>query len=318
MKTVTDTYGSRFKKRGLPNLLTHKFLTEYGYDHGPVIARAIVDDILATIEKCWPELVPPRTVVWLAVRREWKGRRRRLKLGDLVPVQLCIVTEEEVEILMVPELRKTLQARRAFNRARFARWCFEAFEQGGVLTQFDLSLLSGLSERHVRTHLHEYEEETGRIVPTRGTVHDIGGSVTHKAEVIRRWLRNESPAQIARAINHTQRAVDRYIADFEKVRLLAPKFSESDLPLLAGLSKNVVKQYLGLLREYEPNLVLYSDGERETNSLDDLTVPMPARGTARRAGRVKGDRRESEHSEAALDPDEHLATVGQVSDQAAC
>ena len=170
MKTVTDTYGSRFKKRGLPNLLAHKFLTEYGYDHGPVIARAIVDDILATIEECWPERVPPRTVVWLAVRREWNGRRRGLKLGDLVPVQLCIATEEEVEILMVPELRKARQARRAFNRARFARWCSEAFEQGGVLTQFDLSVLSGLSERYVRDLLHEYEEETGKIVPTRGTV----------------------------------------------------------------------------------------------------------------------------------------------------
>ena len=54
------------------------------------------------------------------------------------------------------------------------------------------------------------------------------------------------------------------------MRLLAPKFSEADLSVLAGLSKNVVKQYLALLREYEPNFVLYSDDERETNSLDDL------------------------------------------------
>ena len=35
---------SRINKRNLPELLVHKFLTEYGYDHGPVIARAIVQD----------------------------------------------------------------------------------------------------------------------------------------------------------------------------------------------------------------------------------------------------------------------------------
>jgi hypothetical protein len=137
------------------------------------------------------------------------------------------------------------------------RWCFEAYEQGGVLTQFDLSLLSGLSERYVRDRLHEHEAETGKIVPTRGTVHDIGPSVTHKAEVIRRWLRNESPAQIARALNHTQKAVDRYIADFRKVRLLAQKFPAADLPALSGLSASVVRQYVALLREYEPELALH-------------------------------------------------------------
>ena len=54
MKSPTDTIESRFKKRSLPDLLVRKFLTEYGYDHGPVIARAIVDDILVTIKRCSP------------------------------------------------------------------------------------------------------------------------------------------------------------------------------------------------------------------------------------------------------------------------
>jgi hypothetical protein len=257
MKTSTDCTESRFKKRSLPHLLVHKFLTEYGYDQGPVIARAIVDDILATVEQFYAERIPPKTVVWLAVCREWRGVRKSVDVTDLVPVQLRMVTESEIKLLTEPKLRKSLQARRAFNRARFARWCFEAFEQGGVLTQFDLSLLSGLSERYVRDRLHEYEAETGKLVPTRGTVHDIGPSVTHKAEVIRRWIRNESPAQIARALNHTQKAIDRYIGDFQKVRLLAQKLPVVDLPALTGLSASLVEQYIALLHEYEPALALY-------------------------------------------------------------
>lgn len=121
MTAPKDYTETRIKKRSLPDLLVHKFLTEYGYDHGPVIARAIVEDILATIERCYPEHVPPKTVVWLAVRREKRGQRKGLDFTDLVPIQLCIITEREVKLLTDPNLRKQRRARRAFNRARFAR-----------------------------------------------------------------------------------------------------------------------------------------------------------------------------------------------------
>ena len=315
MKTGADTYAERFKKRSLPELLVHKFLTEYGYDHGPVIARAIVDDVLATIEQCYPQRLPPKTVVWLAVRREWNGRRKNMKLTDLVPVQLPVVTEHEIQLLMKPALRRERKARRFFNRARFARWCFEAYDQGGVLTLLDLSMLSGMSENYVGELLREYEAAHGKVVPTRGTVHDVGPSVTHKAEVVRRWLRNESPVQIARVLGHSQEAVDRYIADFQKVRLLAQKFPAVDLPALIGRSASVVKQYVALLRQYEPALALYPESEQASVPSGDNLVPAPARTTARSAGRVKGDRRESE---AALDTGEHLATVEQVLEQMAC
>jgi hypothetical protein len=256
MTGSTDYTETRIQKRSLAHLLVHKFLTEYGYDHGPVIARAIVDDILATVERCYPERVPPKTVVWLAVRREKRGQRKGLEITDLVPVRLLMITESEIKLLTDAQLRKDRQARRAFNRARFARWCFEAYEQGGVLTQLDLSLLSGLSAHYISHTLREYEDEAGEIVPTRGTVHDIGPSVTHKAEVIRRWLRNESPAHIARVLKHSQEAVDRYIADCQKVRTLAQKLPAADLPALTGLSASVIKQYIELLCEYEPQLHL--------------------------------------------------------------
>ena len=82
MTSPRDTVKRRFQKRSLPNLLLHKFMTEYGYDHGPVTARAIVADILATIQECYPERIPPKTVVWLAVRREWKGRRKGMDMRD--------------------------------------------------------------------------------------------------------------------------------------------------------------------------------------------------------------------------------------------
>ena len=276
MKSSRVTIKDRFEKRSLPNLLVHKFLTEYGYDHGPVIARAIVEDILTTIERCYPDRIPPKTVVWLAVRREWKGQRKGLAVSDLVPVRLRMVTDEEIELLMAPTLRREYKACRAFNRARYARWCWDAYEQGGVLTLLDLSLLSGLSAYYVGRLLREHEAQTGQIVPTRGTVHDVGGSVTHKAEVIRRWLRRESPGRIARDIKHSQGAVDRYIADFEKVRLLAQKLPLDDLPAATGLSKSLVEQYVALLREYESQLALYRESPgSESAAIEPENVDTP-------------------------------------------
>lgn len=256
MTAPTDSTARRIQKRSLPDLLVHKFLTEYGYDHGPIIARAIVDDILAAIERCYPERVPPKTVTWLAVRVEKRGRRKGISVTDLVPVQLKMYTESEVDLLTDPALRKKQRARRAFNQARFARWCFEAREQGGVLTLLDLSLLSGLSTIYASRVLREYEEKTGEIVPTRGTVHDMGPAVTHKREIVRRWLRHQSPVRIARETKHAQASVDRYIGDYQRVRLLAQKVPVEEVPALTGLSAAVVAQYVELLQQYEPDLVL--------------------------------------------------------------
>jgi hypothetical protein len=312
MTIAPDPTKTRIEKRSLPNLLVRKFMTEYGYDHGPVIARAIVEDILVTVEQCYPERVRPKTVVWLAVRRESRGQRKGLEVTDLIPVHLLMITEDEVALLTDALLLKSRQARRACNRARFARWCFEAYEQGGVLTQLDLSLLSGLSTHYISKVLREYEAETGQIVPTRGTVHDIGPAVTHKAEVVRRWLRNESPAQIAYALHHSQEAIDRYIADFQKVRLLAQQFPPADLPALAGISSGVVQEYLALLGEYEPELVLYQTADGDATASGQSAVPASSEPEP---GAHPASRKPEGQAQRSLDPGEHLATVARTLEQ---
>ncbi|MBK9095708.1 MAG: DUF1670 domain-containing protein [Anaerolineae bacterium] len=94
-------------------------------------------------------------------------------------------------------------------------------------------------------------------VPIRGTVHDIGPSVSHKAEVIRRYLRGQSPADIARELNHSQHAVDRYIKDYEVTRTLAQS-SRCTRFRRSRSTPSLVREHVQLIREYEPNLVFYS------------------------------------------------------------
>ena len=80
---------------------------------------------------------------------------------------------------------------------------------------------------------------------------------------MRRWLRHKSPAQIARDTNYAQASVDRYIAGYQRVRLLAQKVSSSVIPSLTGLSAGVVGQYIALLLHYEPNLLLHQPVVKE-------------------------------------------------------
>jgi hypothetical protein len=55
---------------------------------------------------------------------------------------------------------------------------------------------------------------------------------------------------IAARTYHSKEAVDRYIRGFERVRLLASKFSKEELPLLTGMSELLVAQYLKLLSDH--------------------------------------------------------------------
>ncbi len=258
MKTTTSTPQSRWAKRSLKQQLLYKFLNEYGYERGPLVAEAIVEDVLALIEQVYTDRLPPRHINWPAVSIHNGGNGKSPDVRHLTNIRLQMVTDQEVAILNVHKLRGHQAAKRTFNQHRFARWCQEAYHQGGVLTLLDLSLLSGLGQGQAGNLLRQHEQQYQITIPIRGTVHDIGSAVSHKAEVIRRFLRGQSPAEIARELNHTQEAVDAYIKDYEVTRKLVQKFPIKDIPTLSRRSMSLIKEHIKLIHQYEPDLVFYS------------------------------------------------------------
>jgi hypothetical protein len=257
MKEKTSTPQTRWAKRSLKQQVLYKFINHYGYQQGPVVAAAIVDDILATTDQLYSEHLPPRHINWPAVPVHNGTKGKSPHIEQLVTVRLQMVTDQEVALLNDQKLLGQQAAKRTFNQHRFARWCQEAFDQGAVLTLFDLSLLSGLGEGQVGYLLRQYQDDHQTTLPLRGTVHDIGPAVSHKAEVIRRFLRGHSPAAIARELNHTQPAVDAYIKDYEVTRKLVQKFPLDDIPALSRRSRSLVKQHVKLIRQYEPDLPFF-------------------------------------------------------------
>lgn len=256
MKTNSSTPQKRWAKRSLKQQLLYKFLNEYGYERGPVVAEAIVTDILQSIEEVYSDRLPPCYTNWPAVAVD---NGKSAQIHQLVNIRLQLVTDEEVALLNDQKLCGQRIARKRFNQTRFVRWCREAYDQGGVLTQLDLSLLSGLSAGMASYLIREYEQKHNTTVPIRGTVHDLGPSVTHKAEVVRRFLKGQSPANIAFELHHSQQAVDAYIKDYETTRKLVQKFPLQEIPALSGRALSVVKEHVKLIRAYEPQVRFYDE-----------------------------------------------------------
>ena len=113
--------------------------------------------------------------------------------------------------------------RREVREKRIIRLFKEGYEQGGVLSNNDIALLLNISPSTVSKQVREYMERTKEVVPTRGTVHDLGRAITHKRIIIRLYPERYLTSEIARRTKHSEEACDRYIRAFNKVRMLADR-----------------------------------------------------------------------------------------------
>ena len=76
----------------------------------------------------------------------------------------------------------------------------------------------------------------------------VGRGQTHKREIISDYLNGYLVPAICRRTNHSKDAVERYIRDFEAVKLLSSKFDDlNTISLVTRLSQSVVRQYVNLL-----------------------------------------------------------------------
>jgi hypothetical protein len=239
------------KHKSLRSVLLYKFLNEYGFQKGEVVAKVIVEDILKLVDRfyCSLDRLKPGKILWFVADKEsYPGPGKTYKDTKMVPVVLTIV--EEDDFLAVKEGKTFSQMR----NHRIVKWFYEAYEQGGVMTHLDASMLAGFEESYTSKIVQDYQDKTGDIVPTRGNVHDIGPGVTHKAKVIELYLKRYLTPEIARITNHSRKAVDRYIRGFEIVRMLREKFDDEKIPVLAQMSRPLVRQYLELIPKKQKRL----------------------------------------------------------------
>lgn len=241
----------RLKDKSLEQHLLSRFLNNYGYDKGEVTARAIIKDILSVVEEYF--LVTNNNndisftqygeLVWMAVPvDEFPQRGKSIAKTRLKPIVLSFITDDDINHIAHGFDSTSLR------KKRLIRFVDQAFDQGALLTQLDLAALLGVCDAVVSKYVNEIQQN-GKLLPTRGNIHDLSGAITHKREIITLYLDGYLTPDIALKTNHSKEAVDRYIKDYQKVEILC-KHGISDLDeisQLARLSKRVAQQYLDLL-----------------------------------------------------------------------
>ena len=131
------------------------------------------------------------------------------------------------------------------------RWCHQAYDQGALLTQLDLAVLLNVCDKVVMDYVNEWQKTTGEILPTRGNIHDLSGAITHKKEIITLYLQGHLTPTIATKTKHSKEAVDRYIRDYEKVKVVRAATADIDtISQITRLSQRVISQYLDLIPEH--------------------------------------------------------------------
>ncbi|MFC1715523.1 DUF1670 domain-containing protein [Candidatus Poribacteria bacterium] len=186
-------------------------------------------------------------LVWMAVPvDEFPGRGKSIIKTRMKPVILTYLASEDIDTIRDGFTSRQLRIN------RMIRWCEEAYDQGALLTQLDLAVLLNVCDAVVSDYVNEYQRASGRMLPTRGNIHDLSGAITHKREIIALYLQGCLTPTIARKTRHSKDAVDRYIRDYEAVKLVRTATADIDkISQITHLSKRVIKQYLDLIPDNE-------------------------------------------------------------------
>jgi hypothetical protein len=169
-------------------------------------------------------------------------------LGEQDMVRVTLTLDNGVEDLDV--LRD--QGSIALRQLRVLRLTEEAYIQGGLLTQEDLSRLLQVSIRTIRNDIIDLIRD-GNTVHTRGYEHDIGRGVSHKTRIIDLHLSGFTYDEIMRQTRHSAHAIKRYVSTFGRLLLLISHGMEEirELSRLLNQSDRLTKEYLVLFRKYK-------------------------------------------------------------------
>lgn len=166
-----------------------------------------------------------------------------IKFCKLVPVKITLFKSSDKKI------RKKIGARK-LRELLIKRFTEEAYSQGGLLSQEDLSEMLFVSVRTVKRTVKSLKDK-GINVETRGFVKDIGPTISHKAKIVELALKRYTSTEIAFRTKHTLTSIARYIRNFIKVCCLLEKdFPLEKISRLTKISEKVAGEYRNLYLKY--------------------------------------------------------------------
>ncbi len=241
----------RPEQKTLHNILKRELLTNFGYEDKIAIADLLIDRFLALVKEYSPDPqgLEPGQVLWLAVDiNAPPSRGRTMATTHLLPVILTLVHPDDLR------RRKEGEYWKVIFPDVVARLFSQAYEQGGLLAIPDIVALCGCCYSTAQRARVRWEKAHDKLLPTRGTIHDLGSRPTHKAKIIDMHLQGLNTQEIGRLTYHAPECVDRYIDDFERLLLLYRKLGKArsinKMAFYSGLSVGLVKQYVALIKDH--------------------------------------------------------------------
>jgi hypothetical protein len=263
MKSSQQSRYSSIPKRSFRNAVVRLLEEDYKLVGSHKVVNMIADDIVELHREFYPDL-ERRTFGHIAWRTTGVTHRKPsygTKVEDYAvkTVFLPLVTEEDVERRMESWYSTKVNEHSAKQSERdiavMARLVKSAYEQGGLLSGAELSVLLNRSLGTIGRYMTIYHQTHQDILPTKGMVLDQGSKPTHKGSIINLYEQGYPEVDIARLTNHTIESVGRYVKNYKNVKLLLEKrFNLMDLVRVTGMGRSTVIQYRELVYLYHEDL----------------------------------------------------------------
>ena len=230
----------------LKNLIAN----EYPRFGGPKIIDMFINDTIKAVDQFYPprHFISKGQFLWVAVdKSDFPKKGKSMKNTKTKALLLPLVTDEDIK-----ELERGTPLKKV-NQKRIARVILYAYKMGALLSQTELCLIFAYNQTYLRNMIEDYEKENNIILPTRGSIHDLGAKVSHKKQIVSmRYLQNLETPDIAKKSFHSPQSVDRYIEDFNRVKFCKEKnMSLQEIAFSTKMSISLVKEYNNLIKELD-------------------------------------------------------------------
>lgn len=230
------------KVRFLKGALNSFFKREFPKLIGPILRTKLTDELIKILESTLPlkDHLKPGQIIWNAVSVSTRADSANPKF---VPVTLTLIDEQDVD-----KLAQGVRMSEIMKQA-IARITREAYSQGALLSMRDIGLITWRHGGAISQHRKAYEKEYDVCLPHPGSLQDMGSCVSHKTMILKKIeVDKKDPYAVAKETNHSMLAVDRYIKDFNRVRLCYRDGKDKEfISLVTGLNKYVVREYIQLI-----------------------------------------------------------------------
>lgn len=236
--------------KSFPGALNAFFENELPSLGGSRVRMTLVNAINDMVVRFFPETthLQPGQTPWVTVSVDSKGAYgKRIKDTALVPVVLDLVQDVDArERAMGKKIRDV-------KKEAVARLCWQAYEQGGCMTATEIAVLLKMSASAVGTYIAEFEKEQAVVLPRRGTIHDMGPTLTHKKVIIEKlFVRQETVQQVIRETCHSARAIERYITSFKQILMCYRKqMTIEEIAFAVHKTARLVQEYIDIIELYK-------------------------------------------------------------------